>query len=242
MPYAELLAEEFMQHYPDISVDVRGGGSSAGIRAARDKTAQIGMSSRELDDENDKERGLWREEIAIDGLAVIVHPSNPVSGLTLEQLRKIYAGEITNWRDVGGKNAKIWVVTRESGSGTRSAFEELVMNKQRISSKASVETSNGTMRDYISGSQDTIGFISLGLIEVKGQDPVKALKLDGIAATPENVQNGSYGLVRSFWFVASGEPEGIAKDFWDFAFSEEGQKILERSGLIIRLKDADEKI
>ena len=241
MPYAETLAEEFMRLNPEIHVAVRGGGSSAGITGVREGICDIGMSSRELKD-NDDERDLLREEIALDALAVIVHPSNPVSNLTVEQLRKIYTGEIADWKDVGGKNAKIYVVTRESGSGTRSAFEELVMNKERISSKAIVKTANCTIRHYVSGSKNAIGFVSLGLVATKkGQKDVTPLRLDGYEATEENiVLHKTYGLVRSFWFVSLREPEGAAKEFWDFAVSEAGREILKSKGLIVK-GSADEE-
>ena len=217
-PYAEVLAEEYMVLHPGIEIDIQGGGSAAGITAAQSGTADIGMSSRSLKEE---EKGLWNVEIARDGLAVIVNPSNPIINLTLNQVQDIYAEKITNWYEVGGSNAAIHVITREEGSGTRSAFVELVMGKKaEITPKAIVQDSNGAVRQLVADDPNAIGFISLGLVN----DKVKALELGGIAATRENVENGSYKLSRPFLFVTLGEPSGLAKEFIDFTLSQEGRK------------------
>jgi phosphate transport system substrate-binding protein len=224
-PYAEVLAEEFMVLNPGSEVDIQGGGSAAGITAAQSGTADIGMSSRSLKDE---EKGLWYVEIARDGLAVVVNPANPVQGLSPEQVRDIYAATITNWSEVGGPDKKIHVISREEGSGTRSAFTELVMEKAEITPRAIVQDSNGAVRQLVADDPDAIGFISMGLVN----DKVKALQLGGIAATRENVENGSYNLSRPFLFVCSGEPSGLSKQFVDFTLSAEGQKILMNEGLI----------
>jgi phosphate transport system substrate-binding protein len=225
-PYAEVLAEEYMLLNSGTEIDIQGGGSSAGITAAQSGIADIGMSSRSLKDE---EAGLWYVEIARDGLAVVVNPANPVQDLTLEQVRGIYAETITTWNEVGGSNEKIHVIAREEGSGTRSAFTDLVMGKTtEITPRAIVQDSNGAVRQLVADDPNAIGFISLGLVN----DKVKALELGGIAATRENVENGSYELSRPFLFVSAAEPDGITKAFIDFVLSEEGQKILMNEGLI----------
>lgn len=224
-PFAEALSEEFMKMHPDIVIDIIGGGSSSGIKAAETNTAQIGMSSRNLKDE---EKNLWSVEIARDGLSVIVHKDNPVSDLSLEQVRKIYSGDITNWKDVGGNDAKIHVITREEGSGTRSAFESLVMDKVEINPRSIVQDSNGTVRQLTGEDPNAIGYISLGLVNPS----VKSLELDGVAATHENVINGSYNLSRPFLFVSNGEPTGDVKLFIDYVLSEEGKALLNREGLV----------
>ena len=242
-PYAEMLAQEYERIFPGSEIDIQGGGSSAGVSAALSKTADIGMSSRsvkesELDALKNTGQKWHIVEIAKDGLAVIIHPDNPIKNLTLEQLREIYAAKITNWKYLGGKDAKIHVITREEGSGTRSAFEELVMGKDNyITPKAIVQDSNGSVRLLVSDDVNSIGFISLGLINAqKGQKPVKALSLDGVETTAENVINGSYKLFRPFLFVTvvdeNGEPTGLSKKFIDFVLSPEGQKILTDEGLI----------
>ncbi len=224
-PYAEVLAEEFAHSRPEIEVDVQGGGSSAGITAARSGTAEIGMSSRHL---KDSEAGLWSVEIAKDGLVLIVHPSNPINDLSLDQIREIYAGDITNWSELGGADARIHLITREESSGTRSAFEELVMKKKPISPKAIVQDSNGAVRQLVSSDKRSIGFISLGLAD----DSVKAISLEGIRATMENVKNETYALHRPFLFVCADEPAGAAKLFVDYTLSAEGMGILIAEGLI----------
>ena len=227
-PYAEKLAEEYALLHPDKIIDVQGGGSSAGITAVESGTADIGMSSRNL---KESELHLWSVEIAKDGLAIIVNPGNPVSGLTLEQLRSVYTLDIVNWSQLGGPDAKIHIITREEGSGTRSAFEELVMAGLRITPKAIVQDSNGAVRQLVADDPDSIGFISLGLVAV-GAKPVKAITLDGVAATSDNVINGSYSLYRPFLFVTTGEPEGLVKEYIDYVRSPDGQRLLAAEGLI----------
>ena len=224
-PFAEVLAEEYALAHPESAIDIQGGGSAAGIMAARSGTADIGMSSRSL---NDDERRLWSCEIAKDGLAIIVHPNNPVQDLTIKQVSDIYSGKITEWGELGGRKARIHIIAREEGSGTRSAFESLVMVKDQISPKAIVQDSNGAVKQLVSGDVNSIGFISLGLVD----HTVKALSLNHIAPNRENVINGSYSLFRPFLFVAENDPAGGAGEFVDFTLSEEGQQILVHEGLI----------
>lgn len=224
-PYAEILAEGYAELHPESEIDVQGGGSSAGITAAASDTADIGMSSRTL---SESESELWHVEIAKDGLAVILHPNNPIESLTLDQVRAIYAASVINWSELGGREAAIHVIAREEGSGTRSAFVDLLMAKEPITPRAIVQDSNGSVRQLVSGDPNAIGFISLGLVD----QTVKALALDGIAATWENVVNGSYALYRPFLFVTAGEPTGLTKEFIAYTLSPEGQRKLVHEGLI----------
>ena len=224
-PYAEILAEEYMIMHPGAAIDIQGGGSSAGITAAKSGIANLGMSSRHL---NDDEKSLWSIEIAKDGLGVIVHPSNSIENLTLDQIRRIYSGEIKNWSEIGGTDSKIHIITREEGSGTRSAFAELVMEKTEITSKAIVQDSNGAVKQLVKDDENAIGYISLGLVDKN----VKALHLEGVAANQENILNGSYSLSRPFLFVSLSPPTGETKQFLDYVLSTEGQKMLSDEGLI----------
>ena len=224
-PYAEILAEEYMILHPDVSIDIQGGGSSAGIMAAQSGTADIGMSSRALKGE---EKSLTAIEIAIDGLAVVVNPRNPIMDLSLDQVRDIYLSKITDWSELGGPKANIHVITREDGSGTRSAFETLVMGDTQITPRAIVQDSNGAVRLLVKDDPYSIGFISLGLVN----ETVKALELGGVVTSRENVINGSYKLSRLFIFMTNGEPTGKAKQFIDFTMSAEGQQLLVHEGLI----------
>jgi phosphate transport system substrate-binding protein len=224
-PFADRWAEVYMTKYPGKVVNVQGGGSSAGIQAARSGAADIGTSSRELKPE---ERDLTEIVVARDGLAVIVHPSSLVSDLTIAQVQQIFAGKIRNWSELGGRDKLITVVTREEGSGTRGAFQEMVMGKVRIYKGAIVEDSNGTVREIVAGDPDSIGYISLGLVN----EAVKALKLDGVIPTDENILEKRYRLVRPFLFVTNGPASGEAKNFIDFVLSEEGQDLIKKEGLI----------
>lgn len=224
-PFADKWAEVFMETHPDYGVNVQGGGSSAGIQACKSGACQIGMSSRELKGD---EKDLVEIVVARDGLALIVHPSNPVRGAKLAEIKQIFAGDLRNWKLLGGLDRSITVVTREEGSGTRGAFQELVMGKTRIFKGAITEDSNGTVREIVAHDPYAIGFISLGLVD--GQ--VRALELDGAAATEENIENKRYKLVRPFLFVSQGEPEGHAKDFIDFVLSPEGQELVRKEGLL----------
>lgn len=224
-PYAEILAEEYMVLNPGSEIDIQGGGSSAGITAAQSQSADIGMSSRSL---KEKEKGLWSVEIAKDGLALIVNAKNPIQNITLEQVRDIYTAKITDWSELGGPKSKINIIAREEGSGTRSAFTELVMGKAEITPKSIVQDSNGAVRQLVADDPNAIGFISMGLVNHE----VKALHLDGVEATADNIINGSYALSRPFLFVTNGEPTGLAKKFIDFTLSLEGQKLLSHEGLI----------
>ncbi len=224
-PFADKWAEVFMEKRPGEIVDVQGGGSSAGIQAVRTGAAHIGMSSRELKGD---EKELYQIEVAHDGLAIIVHPSNPLDNITIEQVKSIFLGEITTWETLNGQKKAITVVVREEGSGTRGAFQELVMGKSRITKKAIVQDSNGTVREIVSRDPNAIGFISLGLVN----DSVKALALNGVKPTEEAILKKEYKLVRPFLFLTRETPSGLAREFIDFVLSEEIQELIHKEGLI----------
>ncbi len=224
-PFADKWAEVFMEKHPGLGVNIQGGGSSAGIQACKSGACQIGMSSREL---KGNEKDLVEVVVARDGLAVIVHPSNPVRGAKVAEVKQIFAGDLRNWKYLGGPDREITVVTREEGSGTRGAFQELVMGKTRIYRGAITQDSNGTVREIVAHDPHSIGFISLGLVN----DQVRALDLDGASANEENIRSGRYTLVRPFLFVSQGEPTGLAKEFVDFVLSEEGQALVKKEGLL----------
>lgn len=221
-PLAEELAQAFGDKNPDIKVDVAGGGSSAGVKAAQDKTANIGTSSRELKAE-EKASGLTETVIAKDGIAVVVHANNQVAELTMDQIKKIYTGEIKNWKEVGGKDAAITVVNRDEASGTRGAFEEIVLGKGvKFISGAVIQNSTGAVRTAVSQDENAIGYISIGSTD----SSVKAVKVDGVDALEENVINGSYKISRPFLFLTNGTPDAATQAFIDFVLSPEGQKIV----------------
>lgn len=226
-PLSEVLSEEFMAKNPGIKIDVQGGGSAAGIQAVRSGAAQIGASSRELKPE--EKEGIKEFLIAYDGLAIVVNPANSVDSLTLDQVRKIYQGRITNWKEVGGIDKPINVITREAGSGTRGAFEELVMGKDNpISDRAIVQNSTGAVRSAVAADAQAIGYISLANLD----NTVKAVKIEGVEATVTNINSGVYKLYRPFLYLTKGEPQGAVKAFLDFVLSPEGQTVVEKEGLV----------
>lgn len=224
-PFAESLAEEYMVHYPQEKIYVQGGGSSAGIHAVRSEAAQIGMSSRPLMPE---EKDLIAIPIAYDAITVIVHPSNPLDNLGTEQIRRIFSGQMKNWGPAGGRNHAITLVTREEGSGTREAFQHLIMGKTEISLGALVQDSNGAIRQLVADDPHAIGYISLGLVT----DQVKALKIDGVEANVENIKERRYKIVRPFLFVFKASPERQVKNFLDYILSPPGQNLLVQEGLV----------
>ena len=224
-PFAELLAEEYMIIHPKSHIYVQGGGSSAGIEAAITGAANIGMSSRNVVGEEQK---LYVVTIAKDAIAVIVHPSNPIQNLPIDQIREVFSGEIKNWKELGGPNHPIDIVTREEGSGTRESFQKFMMGKEDISLGALVQDSNGAVRQVISSDPNAIGYISLGLVN----EQVKALKISGVEPSLSNVYNGKYTLVRPFLFVFNGEPVGEGKSFLEFVLSPLAQKLLLKEGLV----------
>lgn len=220
-PLSEELARAFKEKHPQVDINIAGGGSGAGIKAAQEGTAEIGASSRDL--KPDEEGTLNKTIIAKDGIAIVVHPKNSVNELTVEQTRKIFAGEITNWEDVGGKSAAINLFTREEGSGTRDAFQEMVMGKDtKISGNASVLNATGALRTAVAGDINGIGYISLGSLDKS----VKALKIDGVEPSGATILDGTYKISRPFLYLTKGEPDGIVKAYLDFVLSSEGQKIV----------------
>lgn len=227
-PFAELLAEDFQKKFPADRIDVQGGGSTAGIQAIANGIADIGMCSRELKEE---EKAVDTSiEIARDGLAVVVHKSNPVSDLTLEQIRMLFSGQIKNWNELGGNNIPVRLIMREEGSGTREAFIKLVMGKTAVSRKALVQESNGSVRELVKYDPAAVGYMSLGLVGIE----LNALNVDGIEPSAAQVSSGKYKLSRPFLFVlqTGTQPRQQVSDFIDFVLSDEGQKILESEGLV----------
>jgi phosphate transport system substrate-binding protein len=225
-PFAEKLAEEYMRQHPQVRIDIQGGGSSAGVYAAQQGAADLGASSREL---VAKEKDLREFPIAYDGIAVIVNKQNPLANLSLGQIRQIFQGKITDWRAFHLKPHAIHIITREEGSGTRNAFEELVMGKQmEITPEALVQDSNGSVREIVANDPYAIGYISMGLVDPR----VKALAVDGVPPTRENVKDHTYKLVRRFLLVARDIKPGPCQSFLNYILSPEGQSLLEAEGLV----------
>jgi phosphate transport system substrate-binding protein len=227
-PFAEHLAELYQHEHPGAVINIQGLGSSAGIRAAIDGVAEIGMSSRELKPEELAQ--LDQVVIAHDALALIVNPANPIDHLSGEQIRAIFTGALRSWAEVGGQPRPIVLVSREAGSGTFGAFEELVMQGKPITSTALRQGSNGAIRQIVAEDPNAIGYISLGIVD----STVKALAIDDVQPSTAHVEAGQYRLVRPFLFVwrkhSSLSP--LATDFVDYVLSPAGQAELEQAGLV----------
>ena len=226
-PVLEKLAEAYLGDNTDVEINVGSGGSSVGVKSAHEGTVDIGHASRELKSD-ELEYGLVTHLLARDGIAIITHPDNTVTGLTTTQVKDIFAGTVTSWSEVGGTASDINVMAREAGSGTRGAFEELVMDGEEIASNALLHNSNGTLRTAVSGDPNSIGFLSFGYLD----DSVKALSVDGVEGTVENAKDGTYPIVRPLYLLTKDEPEGEVKWFIDFCLSAEGQAIVEAEGYI----------
>jgi len=233
LPIAQPCAEVFMDQNPDIDISIQGGGSGVGITSLIDGTCDIGNSSRPVKEEEvakAKEKGveLFANIIAKDAIAVIVHTSNKIDGLTLEQIKAIYTGEISNWSPVGGEDQVIVVVSRDSASGTFEAFNELVLHKEKLRPDALMQASNAAVAITVANTPGAIGYVGLGYVISQ----VKAIKVNDIIPSKETVNDNSYPLARPLFMYTNGEPEGIVKDFIDFVLSAEGQKLVEENGFI----------
>ena len=231
-PLAEQLAEAFMDINPDVVVEIQGGGSSVGVTSAGEGTVDIGNASRAIkDSEMETFPNLNVYTIAYDGIAIVTNPELDIPTLSEDQVRAIFSGEIVNFSEVGGPDAEIVVVSREEGSGTRTAFEELVMeytdeNGEKvlapITENALLQQSNGQVSTVVSTTPNTIGFLSFGYLS----DAVKGVAIDGVEPNVDNVKNGSYSIYRPLNMLTNGEADGLAKAFIDFILSDAGQAIV----------------
>ncbi|MCU7496415.1 MAG: phosphate ABC transporter substrate-binding protein [Ignavibacteria bacterium] len=224
-PFAERLAEQYMESHNGVNITVQGGGSAVGIQSANSGAAQIGMADMvQLPDEA---KGLTPVIVARDGVAIVVNPKNPITNLTTEQVRDIFNGKITNWKQLGGNDAPITVVSREAGSGTRSSFEKIIGSIQ-LKKDALIQDSNGTIRETVSNDPNAVSYLSHGMINEK----VKPLTLDGIQSSVENIVNGTYKLSRPIFLLVKGNIQGEIKNFIDYVLSPEGQKTIKDNGLL----------
>ena len=226
---ANALSEAFMEEYPDVTVTAEFVGSGAGIEAVTNGTADIGNSSRSLKDE-EKAAGVVENVVAIDGIAVCVDPANEVADLTKEQLTNIYNGTVTNWKEVGGADEPIIVIGREAGSGTRGAFEELVDLVDGCKYANELD-STGAVIAKVASTPGAIGYASLDALD----DSVKALSLEGVEATAENIKAGIYVLSRPFVMATKGEiseQNDLVQAWFDFVLGDEGQQVASEVGLI----------
>lgn len=229
-PIAAKAAEEYMAENPTVSVSVTGGGSGTGIKMVSEGSTDIGTSSRELTEEEIKNGGLVVYPIAADGIAIIVNPSNTISDLTREQTKDIFSGKIKNYKEIGGPDREIVVIIRESGAGTRSSFEEMIMDKGKTpnAQNAEQQSSNGAVKASVAANPNAIGYVGAGYVD----DTVKAVKVEGIAPTKDAIKSAKYPISRKLYMITKGEASGKTKDFIDYILSEKGQRIVEKEGFV----------
>ena len=233
LPIAQATAEIFMDNNPEINISVRGGGSSVGIAGIMAGTVDIGNASRHIkakELESAREKGInpYENVVANDGMAIVVHKNNTVKDLTLEQIKDIYTGKISNWKEIGGPSLPIVVISRDVSSGTFEVFNSLVLKNAKAISGALMLASNNAVVSTIATTPGAIGYAGLGYIN----DTVNTVKVNGVSASKQTVQNKTYPIARTLHMYTNGAPKGLVKKYIDFILSDEGQKIIEEQGFI----------
>lgn len=234
-PLAKAFAEYFMQQNPEVKISVSESGSGNGAKSLINGTCDIATMSRAMKPEEvaaaaEKGVNAVPHIIAIDALPVVVHPSNPVKNLTLQQVKDIYLGKITNWKEVGGPNAKIVKVSRDTNSGTYECFEELVMNKEKMANDTEYVGSNGAVRQRVMTTPAAIGYAGLAFVDKK----VKALSINGVAPCPVTARNKTYPIARPLYMYTNGQPKegSLLEQFVNFSKTKKGQEIVEAIGFV----------
>lgn len=233
LPIAQAALEAYMKAHPGVNISLSGGGSGDGIKALIDKSTDIANSSREI---KSKETDLAKTKgvnpvattVAIDAIVPIVHPKNNVNGLTIDQLSQIYQGKISNWKEVGGDDLKIIVVSRDSSSGTFESWGHLVLNNAKVTPRAQLQASNGAVVQAVSKNKYAIGYIGLGYLNRS----VKALAVNGIQASAKTAMSKEYPIARPLYMYTNGQPTGVVADFINSVLSPAGQKLVAKEGFV----------
>ncbi len=233
LPIAQKTAEVFMDNNSDADISVRGGGSSVGIAALIDGTCDIADASRAIKDTEIQNAARNGRDpvvhiVAMDGIAVVVNQSNPVSKLSTKQVRDIFTGKITDWSQLGGNSGKIVVVSRDTSSGTFEAFGELVMNKEKVRPDALMQASNQAVSQAIAQTPQAVGYVGLGFM----QGDIKPVEIEGVMPSKETVLSGEYPVTRPLYMYSNGKPKGMIKEYLDFVKSKEGQELVEAQGYV----------
>ncbi len=228
IPVMNAAAKRIMQSNPSIRITVAAGGSGVGVQKVGEGLVDIGNTGRALTDAEVAKYGLKSFAFAIDGVAAVVSPKNPVAGLTAVQVQEIFAGKTTNWKAVGGRDAAIHVFTRDEASGTREVFWEKLLKKGVIADSANVVASNGAMKSALAGDADAIGYVSIGHID----DTLKAPALDGVLPTQDNARSGTYPVVRKLYMNTKGEPQGLTAAFINYILGDEGKRMTAAAGYL----------
>jgi phosphate transport system substrate-binding protein len=233
LPVAQVTLEAYMKSNPGANISLSGGGSGEGIKALIDNSTDIANSSREIKPkETDlaKSKGVNPVEVpvAIDAIVPIVNPRNPVKNLSIDQLNQIYQGKITNWKEVGGENLEIVVISRDSSSGTFEAWGELVMKGAKVSPRAQLQASNGAIVQAVSKNKYALGYIGLGYLD----KTVRGLTVNGVEASARTALSKEYPVSRFLYMYTNGEPKGETAKFIKFVLSPEGQKLVAKEGFV----------
>lgn len=234
LPIAQKVAEAYMKENGGVTISVSGGGSGNGIKALIDNTTEIANSSRFIKNEEVKlavEKGAYPVPFAIayDCIIPVINPGNPVGNITMEQLKSIYMGKIKNWKDLGGPDAPMVVISRDTSSGTYEVWEEKVMKKERVSPAALLQASNGAIVQAVSKNKNAIGYIGIGYLDKS----VKALTVDNIPGNEETTLNGTYPIARALYMFTRGWPAGEVMKFINFVLHpQRGQKLVRESGFV----------
>ncbi len=233
LPIAQRAAEVFMDAHKDADLSVRGGGSGVGIASILDGSCDIADASRAIERSEIKEgkkhgKNILPTVIARDGIAVVVNPSNPVKGLTKEQIRDIYTGKYSNWSEVGGGDEKIVVVSRDSSSGTFVTFTNVVLKKREVRPDAILQASNQAVATTVAGTPGAVGYVGMGYLGPR----LKTLSVDGVLPSRQTVHSRKYPVSRPLYMYTNGKPGGVVKQFLDFVRGKEGQKIVEEEGFV----------
>ncbi|MDO9515495.1 MAG: phosphate ABC transporter substrate-binding protein [Syntrophales bacterium] len=233
LPVAQVAAEAYMKLHPGINISLSGGGSGNGIKALIDGSTDIATASRSIKPKEEKlaqEKGVYPvpHRVAIDAIVPVVHPKNPVTDLSTEQLSLIYQGKIKNWKEVGGEDLKIVVVSRDTSSGTYEVWEEKILHKAKVTPRAQLQASNGAIIQTISRNKYAIGYIGLGYLNKS----VRALTVNGIEATVTTALSGAYPVARPLFMYTNGQPKGTTSGFINFVVSEDGQELVRKEGYV----------
>jgi phosphate transport system substrate-binding protein len=234
LPITQKVAEAYMKEHPDVKISISGGGSGNGIKALIDGSTDIADSSRFVKDKEVKlavEKGVYPVPFAVsyDCIVPVVHPSNTVMNLTLEQLKAIYKGEIKNWKEVGGPDRPVVVISRDTSSGTYEVWEEKVMMKERVFPGALLQASNGAIVQAVSKNSNAIGYIGLGYMN----ESVKPLMVNRVTGSAETTLNGSYAISRALYMFTDGWPKGDTLNFINYVIHpQKGQKFVAEIGFV----------
>lgn len=233
LPIMQKIAEHYININPAAVITISGGGSGNGIKAIIDNTASMAMSSRALKETElnaAKEKGVKLNliPIAIEAVVPIVNPANPVSNLSQDQLKQIFAGEITNWKEVGGEDKNIVIISRDTSSGTYETWDELIMKKTKVSPRALLQPSSGAVLQIVAKNKYAIGYESYGYVD----ESVKALKVGGVEGNPKTAVDGTYPLTRKLYLLTNGKPEGRAKALVQYIRGAQGIKIITSAGAV----------